>query len=137
MFKQAERRAKSESELVLRFALVMMENEPEEKPTCFKVVLLIEDSASIGITVAEGSRDVPSGVSAKVDNDRGFLIVKNVHENGLVSVWNNTHPGYKVESGQLILQVNGEYGSTGKLMEPFQRTEEGVLGYLLVVIQMT
>ena len=112
------------------FALFMTETGSQENHSYLRVVLLMHDKLSIGFKVkAISSKDDilhRFGDVPILNAEQGFLLVQKVHDIGLVDCWNAHHPDHKVEAGQLIVQVNGEYGSCAKLEQSCQ-TKQGVL----------
>ena len=112
------------------FALFMTETGSQENHSYLRVVLLMHDKLGIGFKVkAISSNDVilhRFGDVPILNAEQGFLLVQEVHDIGLVDCWNAHHPDHKVEAGQLIVQVNGEYGSCAKLEQSCQ-TKQGVL----------
>merc|ERR1719473_2669527 len=40
----------------------------------------------------------------------GLILLKSVNEGGLIDQWNRQHPSYRVEAGDLIIEVNGTRG---------------------------
>ena len=114
----------------MRFALFMTETGSQENHSYLRVVLLMHDKLSIGFKrkaisskddILHRFGDVPI-----LNAEQGFLLVEKVHDIGLMDCWNAHHPDHKVEAGQLIVQVNGEYGSSAEL-EQLCQTKKGVL----------
>ena len=109
--------------------------ETGTRPTRFQVVFEVErcekpkrnilDILGIGVQCIRDSDALRtfSLQEAQIENNTldesgGFLcVVHETHPDTQVAKWNEAHPGYAVESGQIIVQVNGDRESIKDLFE--------------------
>mmetsp|Transcript_123033 Transcript_123033/g.229934 ORF Transcript_123033/g.229934 Transcript_123033/m.229934 type:complete len:182 (-) Transcript_123033:59-604(-) len=83
--------------------------EPEKPSPSTQVIEIVKNGGRVGIDV-----DYGDGIT---------LVVKQVNEGGAAYKYNAANPDAPLESGDVILEINGAKGDTGPLLEKIQKDE--------------